>query len=268
MGKGGALIAASSLLKLVAALRLVTSAAVALRTALLLTGVGAVLVGLAFAGKFIYDNWQGITEMFQAFGAAFTAALGPVKPMLDPILSAVSSLWDWFTKLNLELSPEKWKAWGEAAGTAVGEVVRWFAELPARIIAAVGSIDLSSFIKWPSPPEWFTNLMGGNTGPIAKAPNRAEVITGKKEKGGPISRGSTYLVGERGPELITAGRSGHVNKAGSFGSAAGVTVNQTVSFNITGNADRDVIEKIRRVMRDEVRETFRGVFADTGMRMA
>jgi hypothetical protein len=29
-----------------------------------------------------------------------------------------------------------------------------------------------------------------------------------------------------------------------------------------------VVEKIRRVMRDEVRETFRGVYADAGLRFA
>jgi phage-related minor tail protein len=75
------------------------------------------------------------------------------------------------------------------------------------------------------------------------------------------------MVGERGPELITAGRSGYVNKAGSA-AGGGMTVNQTISFNITGRADEDVVEKIRRVMRDEVRETFRGVYADAGLRFA
>ncbi|MFM8745085.1 MAG: phage tail tape measure protein, partial [Aestuariivirga sp.] len=130
----------SAILGLLNPLRLVTAAAVALRGALLLTGVGAVLIGIAVAGKFIYDNWQGIGQMFAAFGEAFMAALGPVRPMLDPVISAVSSLFGWLSKLSFEISPASWQAWGAAAGTAVGNVVRWFAELPGRIAAAIGSL--------------------------------------------------------------------------------------------------------------------------------
>ena len=108
-------------------------------------------------------------------------------------------------------------------------------------------------------PSW---LGGGSAEPATP-----ESVPGKAA-GGPISRGSTYMVGERGPELITAGRSGYVNKAGSAAGGGGITVNQTISFNITGRAEDDVVEKIRRVMRDEVRETFRGVYADAGLRFA
>jgi hypothetical protein len=43
--------------------------------------------------------------------------------------------------------------------------------------------------------------------------NSAEELR-QRATGGPISRGSTYLVGEGGPELITAGRSGCLEKAG------------------------------------------------------
>ena len=93
-------------------------------------------------------------------------------------------------------------------------------------------------------------------------------VDGQRAKGGPISRGSRYLVGERGPELITAGRSGYVNPAGSA-TTGGVTVSPVFNMTFNGKTDADdVVEKIRRVMRDEVRETFRGVFADTGMRFS
>jgi hypothetical protein len=113
----------SAILGLLNPLRLVTAAAVALRGALLLTGLGAVLIGIAVAGKFIYDNWQGIGQMFAAFGEAFTAALGPVRPMLDPVISAVSSLFGWLSKLSLEIAPGTWRQWGAAAGTAIGDIV-------------------------------------------------------------------------------------------------------------------------------------------------
>ncbi len=259
----------SGLLSLLNPMRLVTAAAVALRGAIMLTGVGAVLIGIAMAGKFIYDNWSGIKEMFVAFGKAFSEALGPVKPLLDPVISGVSSIFNSLSQINFEISPARWAEWGAAAGKAVGEVVRWFAELPGRIIAAIGSIDIASMIRWPTPPAWLSWLMsGGGSGPVAKAPNRAGVITGARARGGPISRGSTYMVGERGPELITAGRSGYVNKAGG-GGAGGINVSPVFNMTFNGKADaEDVVQQIRRVLRDEVRETFRGVFADTSMRFA
>ena len=40
-------------------------------------------------------------------------------------------------------------------------------------------------------------------------------ISGFRADGGPVSAGSTYVVGERGPELFTAKRSGYVHANGS-----------------------------------------------------
>jgi TP901 family phage tail tape measure protein len=277
----------SGLLSLLNPMKLVTAAAVALRGAVMLTGVGAILIGIAAAGKFISDNWQGIGQMFAAFGQAFSAALGPVRPMLDPIISGVSTLFSLLSRISFEISPATWQAWGAAAGTAVGNVIRWFAELPARIAAAVGSLydigrqmiqsffnglvsvanDLLSYVSGIGSRVRSALSFGGADG-VTSDPMGTGVVDGQRATGGPISRGSTYLVGERGPELITAGRSGYVNRAGSF-AAGGITVSPVFNMTFNGRTDaEDVVQQIRRVLRDEVRETFRGVFADTSMRFA
>jgi TP901 family phage tail tape measure protein len=275
----------SGLLSLLNPLNLVTAAATALRGAIMLTGVGAILIGIALAGKFVSDNWQGIKEMFTAFGQAFMAAIGPAKPMLDPLISAVSTIFGWLSKLNFEISPATWQAWGAAAGTVIGQIVAWFAELPARIAAAIGSLfDVGKQMM----QSFFDGIMSiannilkyvsgiGSKIKSALSLKGAEGVTSdpmgtgfeQRAKGGPISRGSTYMVGERGPELITAGRSGYVNKAGLF-PAGGITVSPVFNMTFNGKTDsEDVVQQIRRVLRDEVRETFRGVFADTSMRFA
>jgi hypothetical protein len=287
-------------------MKLVTAAAVALRGAVMLTGVGAILIGIAMAGKFIYDNWQGIREMFAAFGEAFLAALGPVRPMLDPVISGVSALFGWVSKLNFEISPASWQEWGAAAGSAVGNVVRWLAELPAKIATSLGSLYdigrqfMQSFfdglisigndiLNWASgiassissalsftgrTPTPAVNPRGAGAGTRpAPDPNDPygvgpiEDLT-KRAAGGPISRGASYLVGERGPELITAGRSGYVNKSASF-PAGGITVAPVFNMSFNGRTDpEEVVQQIRRVLRDEVRETFRGIYADAGLRFA
>ena len=296
----------SGLLSLLNPMKLVTAAAVALRGAVMLTGVGAALIGIAMAGKFIYDNWQGIKEMFVAFGEAFMAALGPVRPMLDPVISGVSTIFGWLTRISFEISPARWQEWGAAAGSAVGNAIRWFAELPARIAASLGSLYdigrqfMQSFfdglisigndiLNWASSiassissalsftgstPTPAVNPRGAGAGtrpapdtndPFGVGP--IEDLT-KRATGGPVSRGASYLVGERGPELITAGRSGYVNRAGSF-PAGGITVSPVFNMTFNGRTDaEDVVQQIRRVLRDEVRETFRGVYADAGLRFA
>ncbi|KPB01369.1 phage tail tape measure protein [Ahrensia marina] len=46
-------------------------------------------------------------------------------------------------------------------------------------------------------------------------------IAGARASGGPIYRGSTYLTGERGPELITANKNGYVHNAANTAKMAG-----------------------------------------------
>lgn len=109
-----------------------------------------------------------------------------------------------------------------------------------------------------------------------------EAVDGTRARGGPISRGGTYLVGEEGPELITANRNGYVHPAGQGmeGSAPApgpttvspnfeVSISIAPTINTTQQIDpAELAETIGREMSAKVREAFRGVFADTGMRFA
>jgi len=386
--------AASGLLALLNPLKLVTSAMRILRIAVVSTGIGAVLVGIAMAGTWIYNNWSNLSAMFASFGAAFKRALRPVMPIVQPVIDAAGWLADAWGRVTgtVEGGTGKWHLWGAAAGRAVGdalisvidfgkrmtasigqtwsslsnvfqsagavaaakeavkpminavktgleaakpvlsaawdktsaffnsgnagrhaargvkklidlygqaltagkdvlvrawdtatnfwnktdkvgviktvaktyvnavatvlnagkailktawtnalsfgdelsnggmtkmvtavqkaiddiivvfkglpkqvgiivdEMVNWFKTLPGRIIAAIGNIDLSGILKWPSLPTW----LGG-----AKAPP-VPAIAGARAMGGAVAGGQTYLIGERGPELFTAPRSGYI----------------------------------------------------------
>ena len=63
----------------------------------------------------------------------------------------------------------------------------------------------------------------GSTGGIL-----GKLFGGGKAKGGSVSAGRSYVVGEKGPELFTPGRSGSIAPSGSFGGAK-VTVNVDAS---------------------------------------
>lgn len=71
-----------------------------------------------------------------------------------------------------------------------------------------------------------------------------------KASGGPVSAGSPYIVGERGPELFVPGRSGSIVPNGG---GATQIINVYVSGGILSN--RDLVEEIRKAT---VRGDFRG----------
>lgn len=115
----------------------------ALRMAVISTGIGALVAGLAMAGVWIYNNWSGLKTFFTGFGSAFMAALGPARPLAEGVVQAVKSIWNWLSKLlgPLDASAAQWTAWGQSAGAAVGnavaavggfvgDVIDWFANLP------------------------------------------------------------------------------------------------------------------------------------------
>jgi phage-related minor tail protein len=85
-----------------------------------------------------------------------------------------------------------------------------------------------------------------------------------------VSAGGSYIVGEEGPELITPSRSGYVHPSGTgLASSQGITVAPVFHFNNTSAADAEAVAaEVRHVLRREVRELFRGVYADTGLRFA
>ena len=59
---------------------------------------------------------------------------------------------------------------------------------------------------------------------------------GMKAKGGSVTGGTPYLVGERGPELFMPGRSGGIAPAGSFGGGTNVVVNvDATGSNVQGD---------------------------------
>ena len=67
------------------------------------------------------------------------------------------------------------------------------------------------------------------TGPIANA--LGGFFGGPRAIGGPVQAGGSYLVGERGPEILTmGGRGGNIIPNNKMGGGSGVVVNQTINI--------------------------------------
>ena len=67
-------------------------------------------------------------------------------------------------------------------------------------------------------------------------------IAGKRAAGGPVANGSTYLVGEKGPELFTPGATGMITPNHALSSGQGVTINNSYDFS---NADPATEQRMR-----------------------
>jgi TP901 family phage tail tape measure protein len=112
-------------LALINPLRLVAGAALVLRSALMFTGVGAIIAAIAMGGTFIYNNWKGVGIAFEAFKGAFMRAIEPVLPALQPVGSAITWLWEKVTALvgPIDEGGAAWARFGIEAGKAVGGAV-------------------------------------------------------------------------------------------------------------------------------------------------
>lgn len=277
VGHGGALsIMASSLMSALNPIRLVSAALTALKVAVISTGIGAILVGIAMAGAWIYNNWEGITQLFAGIADGFRKGLAPAAEVFRPVVDMAERVYNAISGLvgPLDASNAQWRTWGETIGGAVASGVNAVASGISRIIGLFQSAIEGARNFWSTISSW-----GGGDSSGPKPPNIGNRLAGKRERGGPVRAGSTYLVNERGPELFTPGRSGVISphsayRAAVAGSAAGVsggrggggnTVHVTSSpiINIyeTRNA-RSVAEEASRRIADDVRSSVEGAFSD------
>ena len=82
-----------------------------------------------------------------------------------------------------------------------------------------------------------------NMGPIYDS-GIARAIRGRRAMGGPVAGGSTYLVGERGPELFTPTSSGNITANSSLGGGG-----NTVTINVNGGDPMQVVKALQTYVR-------------------
>jgi TP901 family phage tail tape measure protein len=223
---------------------------------------------LASVGRRISGVWQGASQYVSSF---------------------FSSLSGWFSRETLS---EEQKAQWERAGydvadrliagirsvtTRLGELAGAFFSAGYTLIKSLwdGMVQVFAELK-----AWLDGQVAAILAPINNAANSVRGMFGlgggdtQKPKptearagGGSIHAGRSYLVGELGPELITPSRSGYVHANGSGGGPA-VTIGP-FTFHNTSAADAvEITAQVQAVLKREVREVFRGVYADAGLRFA
>ena len=87
--------------------------------------------------------------------------------------------------------------------------------------------------------------------------------TGKKAIGGPVQSGSSYMVGERGPELFMPNSSGSIVPNNRMGGGGGVVVNQTI--NLSAGVSQTIRAEVMSMM-PQIAEVSKAAVADANQR--
>ncbi len=259
---------------------------------------GAIAVGVAAvagAGLLLWKYWDRVSSVISGvasrLGQELKPALDFIKPALDVVGTAVGGLGETFTYAREKISAfgswiasffskevlsEDQKAGFEKAGYDVADaminsikaaftgLVDWFKGLPARIAEAIGNIDVSNLIKWPSLPSWLGGGSSGPTTPPAAANSNQAAgpgISGHRATGGNVWGGGSFLVGENEAEIFTPKSAGTITPVSQSGGGRKISIGP---FHISGSDPLETARQVARIVRDELKSDLRGLHADSG----
>lgn len=256
-------------------LNIVRRSAVLLRGALMFTGVGAVVAGIAAAGTLIYNNWDGLVSFFQGVGKGFMEALAPVRPIMEPIAGFAERIYSAVSNMlgPIKATNTEWRSWGETVGGVVGGAVRTVVEAINDLIAKIQNAvqwaqNLGTTIK--NALTWgggeaeggTTGSAGGGGGGTPEYDSMGNV-TGHRKNGGPVWPGGSFLVGEQEPEVFTPKTAGTITPA----SQAGGMRDMNVEFHISGvTSPEEVARLVEKKMQNLMRDRMSGAYSNSGVR--
>lgn len=218
----------------------------------------------------------GFNELQESFGAGFLMGLsgaqtgiGDVTTSMEEMQPTLQTLGETIgetivatlqlTKMAIDAKTafDDWKESSGALGDAVGTILAPLGLITGGIIAVRdAAVAAEAAIR---------RLMGSqNEGRVlaqiavnagdGNAPRPeydSQVPTGARANGGPVSAGGTYLVGEKGPEILTMGSmSGYVHSNDSIRAAAKGGNSYTINLAATPGTDKrrlgqELVEAIR-----------------------
>ena len=174
----------------------------------------------------IIDGLRSAFEKVTAKIAENESKLKPLKALLEVIAKVIRDV----------VAPVIGTILGRAfdtLGTAISFVIGLFSNLVNVVNSAFNAIkNIVNFIK---------------NNPVTQAVGGAidNIFGGGRANGGPVSRGTSYVVGERGPELFVPNTSGKIipNGGSGRGSTINVTVNGAIDAEGTARTIVDVLNR-------------------------
>lgn len=231
-----------ALAKISTVVRLIATAiqAVLLPAFSLIISVGTTVVN--FITKTLVKAFEFATDPIRAIAGVLTGVLGGAFRGVTAAAGGVREVFEWFGNKAAGI----WSKLAKVIPPAVALITAPFQALSNIIWSIIGAflrfidkagevIDLASKVA---------GAIGGIGGFVAGA------LPGRQH-GGPVMRGSAYVVGEAGPELFIPNQSGRImaNGSGSMAAVGGMSV-QLVFNGPTVGTSRDFEDAVRRALYD------------------
>lgn len=214
-----------------------------------IVGLWAMILDFLFPGwsEKLTQIWAKAVEIWalisSAFSTAFEAIRGTFTGWMDSIKEAWTTMWTGLKDVFITI-------W-DAITRVFDSVVAGISDAMAKLVSPIQKvIDLAE--RALALAGGAVKSAGGKISSVVKdILGRGSSITGKAI-GGPVLAGSSYLVGEKGPELFTPGQTGTIVPNGRLGGGG-------LTLVITGNTllDRDAARKIGDEMVRYLKDNFR-----------
>lgn len=190
---------------------------------------------ITFIGTVMQNGWDAIvktvTDIWNGIGVFISGAMELVRGIIEEGINAVAAVWN-----------SVWNGMVNAVATAYASIMKWVNGIIGGVQSAIAQIvSLSTMgvggLSLSSPNNTLLNLVSGKN---------------TRAAGGPVSAGTSYLVGERGPEIFTPSTFGAITPNHALG--GGITVN------ITGNefiGEEGVANRIASTIMSQLRQNIR-----------
>jgi TP901 family phage tail tape measure protein len=259
-----------------------------------LFAAGVAIAGIAAAGYVIWSKWDAITSLVGGFASELGERLQPAIQKLQPILEPFQHAWEaiagaigsardaignWVGSLMSALAPQPMDdrtkdAWHFLGVKYADAIVDGFTEalkklwelvsnIPGQIASYFSNIHISVPIDWHIFGWGGGQPATGSVGPRNPLPSGTTGMTPPhRANGGPVWRGGSFLVGERGPETFMPKSSGSIVPAGA--ASPSVVVHITMN-GVVGDA-REIARAVSERATAELGRALRGLHSDAGVR--
>ena len=179
-----------------------------------------------FVSGFFTPVVEGIREAF----ASVSKAVGNNSTEMNKFFTFAKAIFEFGKTYLAPFIGEVLGAAFKVLGVAIGAVINLFSSLVNLIDRAYkGLVAFVNFVKNNPVSQGISGIFGGG-----------------RAMGGPVSAGTTYLVGENGPELFTSATSGSIipnNKMGGGSNTFNITVNGALDSEGTARTIVDILNR-------------------------